>query len=83
MQPCHKIQKWHEDPATTDDELNEMFVVRAGQIARGFDGKNVLLGFLIARTDTQLVVLGLACAWLRAVLTPHAVEGILFIMKWF
>ena len=68
-------------PASTDDELNEKFVVtqkvlRAGQKARGFDGTSVRLGFLIARKDMQLVALGLAYAWLRAVLTPLIIKGI-------
>ena len=70
-------------PASTDDELNEKFVVtqkvlRAGQKARGFDGTSVRLGFLIARKDTHLEALGLAYAWLREEVTPLTVEGILF-----
>ena len=48
-------------------------------IARSFDDEIVRLGFLIARKDMQLAVLGLAYAWLREVLTPQIVEGILLI----
>ena len=44
--------------------------------AESFDDESVRLGFLIARKDMQLEVLGLAYAWLRAVLTPLIIEGI-------
>ena len=44
--------------------------------AESFDDESVRLGFLIARKDMQLAVLGLACAWLREVLTPLIIEGI-------
>ena len=46
-----------------------------------FDDEIVRLGFLIARKDLQLAVLGLAYAWLREVLTPQIVEGILLIKE--
>ncbi len=66
---------------TVTEKIENANQWRAAFRAESFDDEIVRLGFLIARKDMQLAVLGLAYAWLREVLTPQIVEGILLIKE--